>query len=100
MTAILLGLAVAVIVIYAGILIAAFSGEDEPEQDKEIKFEDLKEGQHFWGICPYYNELSVFKRWGNHSISVHCDDTYDPDEVKIIELIKEPKGYENHNDFN
>ncbi len=30
MTAILLGLAVAVIVIYAGILIAAFSGEDEP----------------------------------------------------------------------
>lgn len=31
MTAILLGLSVAVIVIYAGILIAAFSGEDETE---------------------------------------------------------------------
>ena len=65
------------------------------KQDKEIKFEHLKEGQCLWGICPYYNELSVFKKWHNSFIAVHCDDVYKPEEIKIIELIQEPKGYSN-----
>ena len=95
MTAILLGLAAEVIVIYTGIFIAAFSGGDEPEQDKEIKFEDLEEGQCFWTVDTYYNDLTVMRKWRGMAQSVSSDDLYSPDEFKIIELIPYPKGYEN-----
>ena len=95
MTAILLGLAVAVIVIYAGILIAAFSGEDEtsePEQDKEIKFEDLEEGQCYWLLSRGILYLEQKSGDGCFSIGTEIWERHNPDsKSKIVALCNPPK---------